>query len=157
MDDKKVLDRSIYKEARKQTVETIGDFINHVMSDYCINYDTVCFAVAASALAALYAADNHSNGGITGFQASYIMFEIIRQMNYTGNKCGLRIINYDDMLYPQYKYKFDKTITSDIFLSLQETAAEKIKEDGERAHPEVIKHWKSIVDGSAPFGYTVKE
>lgn len=152
--EKKVIDRSIYKEAREQTAETIGDFIKHVMNDYHLDYSTVCFAVAASAIAAVHAADNQEHGGITGWQAGYIMFEIIRQMNYPNNKCGLRIINYDDMLFPQYGYKFEKTIDPDTFMALQEEALIRLKNHD--AHPAVINHWKSIADGVVPFEYEIK-
>lgn len=32
-----------------------------------------------------------------------------------------------------------------------------LKENAEHAHPAVIAHWKSIVNGIIPFGYSVKE
>ena len=33
---------------------------------------------------------------------------------------------------------------------------DKVKQ-GREAHPDVIKHWESIVAGNVPFGYKIKE
>lgn len=151
------LEKEWYAEARNQTIETLLDFINHMMGDYDHDYGTVCHAIAACAMAAIHVADNHPvNGGITGFQASHTMWQIVRQMMYKDNKTGLRLLNYDDMLYPQYEYKFEKTISRSIFEELQKVARENL-ESNESAHPKVIAHWQSIVDGNVPFGYTIKE
>lgn len=149
--------RELYKEATKQTPDTIGDFVKHAMCDYQHGYGSVCVAVAACALAGVYAANSLPQGGITGFQAGFIMFEFARQLCYPGNKCGLRMINYDDMLYPQYKYKFSQTISKETFEALQKAADEKLKADGEMAHPIVEEHWESIVSGNVPFGYKIEE
>lgn len=148
-----------YEEARKQSVDTLEDFIKHLMGDYGHDYGTYCHAIAASMMATLYSI-NHSEeyGGITGFQASCIMWEIVRRMCFSDNKTGLRLINYDNMLYPQYEYKFkEKTITKGTFEALQKEAKEKLEEDDGFAHPAVVAHWQSIVDGEVPFGYQVKE
>lgn len=149
-------EKQLYKEAMKQTTDTIGDFIKHAMCDYQHDYGSVCVAVAACAIAAVYASNKTPQGGITGFQAGFIMFEFARQLCYTGNKCGLRMINYDDMLYPQYENKFRQTISKETFEALQEEARKKI-EEYTNAHPAVINHWKSIVDGVVPFGYKIEE
>ena len=84
------------------------------------------------------------------------MWDFIKDWSFSGNKCGLRIVDYDNMLYPQYDDKFEKTISASIWESLQKEAAENLK-DRPTAHPTVIAHWQSIVDGKVPFGYTVKD
>lgn len=80
---------------------------------------------------------------------------------YPTNKVGLKITDYDDMLYPQYENKFEKTIPRDIFESLQKAAKEKLEKDVRPSypttHPLVVEHWQSIVDGKVPFGYTIEE
>lgn len=150
-------EKQLYKEAMKQTPDTIGDFVKHAMCDYPHDYESVCVAVAACALAGVYAADSLPQGGITGFQAGFVMWEFIRQLNYRRNKCGLRMINYDNMLFPQYADKFEKTISSDTWKALQEEAKRKLEECSTYVHPAVINHWKSIVDGVVPFGYKIEE
>lgn len=150
-------EKQLYKEAIEQTPETIGDFVMKTMCDYPHDYGSVCVAVAACALAGVYAANGLPQGGITGYQAGFVMWEIVRQLNYRGNKCGLRMIDYDDMLFPQYAHKFEKTISIDTWKLLQEEAKRRLEEDSTHAHPAVIDHWKSIVDGVVPFGYKIEE
>ena len=152
------VEKEWFEQAREQTLETLPDFINHVMNDYIHDYGTVCHAISACAIAAAWAADNTENGGITGFQASFVMWNFVKQWSYSSNKCGLKIIDYDDMLHPQYEHKFtQKTISSDIWESLQERAKELLEENKNGiAHPDVREHWKSIVNGVVPFGYVVK-
>lgn len=145
-----------FKSANDQTVETLPEFVNHVMNDYCHDYGTVCHAIAACAMAAIHAVNNtERNGGITSFQAGFVMWDIVKHMCFRANETGLRIIDYDNMLYPQYEYKFDKTISPDQFKRLQEIAQKNLDERGGIA--EVRRHWQSIVDGKVPFGYTIKE
>lgn len=150
------LEKEWFEQARKQTVETLPKFIRHIMCDYKHDYGTVCHAVAACALAGMWAADNTEQGGITGFQSGFVMWDIVKQMCYTGNKCGLKITNYDDFLYPQYEEKFDRKISKRIWESLQKEAEYQLKERA-KAHPTVKQHWQSIVDGHVPFGFKVED
>lgn len=148
-----------FKEAKKQTLETLPEFINHIMNDYDHDYGTVCHAISACALAAAWAADRTDGacGGITGFQAGFIMWDFIRQWTYSDNVCGLRIVDFDNMLYPQYDTHFDKTITPRVWESIQKQAQKELSKDISCVHPDVVSHWENIVKGHVPFGYTVKE
>ena len=222
-----------FEEARKQTVDTLPEFVRHLIEDYEHDYGTICHAITAAGLAGMYAVENSPTGGITGFQAGCIMWGIVRQWNYRSNKCGLRMLDYDNLLYPQYKDKFKSiSISNDTLETVRKEAANKILEhekavddwkvahskwksdmdkfkvdvvewqkqhpeyptyeenpkfyehigcgtgkewDEERKkeesgfmfapmepyeptiHPDVIKHWKSIVDGEIPFGLKVSE
>lgn len=150
------LGKEWFKQAHEQTLETLPDFMEHVLNDYFHDYGTICHAISACALAAVHAADSSPNGGITGFQAGFVMWDIIKQMNYVDNKCGLKITNYDYMLYPQYADRFEKTIDNHTWKVLQETAKKKIEQDSEIASQRVIEHWKSIAGGNVPFGYQIK-
>lgn len=150
------LEKEWFAEAGKQTMSTLPHFVNHLMNDYMHDYGTRVHAISACALAAAYAANNSENGGITGFQAGFVMWDFIRQWQYPYNDCGMRIMNYDDMLYPQYAYKFQKTITRDTWNELQ-VAAKKQLEATDYAAKSVILHWQSIVDGKVPFGYRVAD
>ena len=153
------LEKIWFEEAREQTIETLPKFINHVMNDYGHDYGTICHAIAACSLAAASAANKHEQGYITGFQASFVMWDFIKEWMYSGNQSGLRIVDYDDMLYPQYENKFDKVISKGTFEAIQKVAQERLDQvkQGREVHPDVIKHWKSIVAGNVPFGYKIKE
>jgi hypothetical protein len=144
-----------YKEAKTQTLETLPQFISHLLGDYVHDYGTICHALAAGGIATMWAMNNHPQGGITGFQAGAIMWEFIRNWNYEYNKCGLKIVDYDNMLYPQYKDKYAKTINKDTWEALQK-AAQKMLNEGDGVCPKVKKHWESIVAGDIPFGYKIK-
>lgn len=144
-----------YRAARKQTSDTIGDFVKEVMSAP-LDYGTVCSAVAACALAAANAANNEPNGGITGFQAGFVMWGFVREWLFPNNKTALKIVDYDDLLYPQYEYKFKPVISKSTWEAVQQEAAKRLSET-EYAHPAVKAHWQSIVNGVIPFGMELEQ
>lgn len=153
-----------FKQAEEQTLETLPEFVNHVMNDYDHDYGTVVHAISACALAAAWAANRAEGacGGIAGFQAGFVMWDFVRQWNHKNNKTGMRLINYDDLLYPQHANKFDKTLTPSTWEHVQKEAKAKIEEahddaHGYAVHPDVMAHWQSIADGKLPFGFIVKE
>jgi hypothetical protein len=117
-----------YKEAKKMTLESLPEFLRKLTEDYGHDYGTICHAMAAAAISAASAINHSSTGGITGFQAGAVMWEFIRNWNYSHNKTGLRIIDYDNMLYPQYAYRFNKLLSPDIWESLKKEASTNIKE-----------------------------
>lgn len=107
--------------------------------------------------------------GLSGFQVGCIMWGIIDKLMITEHDCGMRLVNYNDMLYPQYDDRFEKTINPDTWKKLQEKASEqynkylsekaRLENGDENAFPaceEVAAHWKSIVDGNVPFGYKIE-
>lgn len=151
--------QKIYKEwqeyvAHIETIEEFNDFFNDLMNNYYFDYGTQCRAIGLLAAAAAWLGAN--TGLITGFQASFVMWEFIQNWTYRNNKTGLKIVDYDNMLYPQYEYKFNKTISSETWNALQNEASRKLQESSEFVHPDVVEHWKSIVEGKVPFGYKVK-
>lgn len=149
--------RDKLKEERKNidTFDNLIDFLRNIQDNYNCGYGEAPRAIAQASLAvAWYLADEF---GITGFQASFVMWDFIKDWLFSSNECGMRLVDYDNMLYPQYEDKFQKTIGSDTFESLQKKAQQLIETNGEYAHPAVIEHWKSIAAGKVPFGYVVKE
>ena len=151
------LEKEWFEQAREQKLETLPEFMNHILNDYCHGYGTICHAISACALASAWAANESDQGGITGFQASAIMWDFIRQWSYKNNKTSLRIIDYDDMLYPQYEYKFvNKEISPSTWEALQNEAKRLLEEESNYAHESVVEHWKNIVNGVVPFGFKIK-
>ncbi|MBI2449674.1 hypothetical protein HYV49_05250 [Candidatus Pacearchaeota archaeon] len=149
-----------YIQAKEQDMETLPEFMRHLSEDYDHDYGTICHAITASALAAATAFDRGPQGGITGFQAGCIMWEFILHWNALGvpNDSPLKLVQYYNMLYPQYENQFQKTISESTWKYLQEQAKKYIAESTEeKTDTEVWKHWKSIVDGMIPFGYTVRQ
>lgn len=138
-------------------------------SDLCAILSTAGYATRASTPTApsaspprsapIWAANEEkgAQGGITGFQVGAVMWEFIRRWEFTSNKTGLKILNYDNMLYPQMADKFEKKISRGVWNLLQKEAKERLEKDGESAADSVVAHWRSIVAGKVPFGYVVKD
>jgi len=156
-DEFKLIKEEWGEKAKATTIESLPGFIRELTEDYKHDYGTICHAVAIAAVAAAWAIDRSKSGGITGIQAGAVMWEFITTWQHRGNKTGLRLVDFDNMLYPQYSDDFEKTITPHVWEALQKEAQSKIKESKHKSiHGDVCLHWKSIVDGEIPFGYTVK-
>jgi hypothetical protein len=157
-----------YVEAKKQTAETLPEFIRHLIEDYGHDYGTICHAIAAAAVAGAYAVEHSPVGGITGFQGGAVMWQFIAQWGGYEDK-PLRLVNYSDLLYPQYADKFT-TISATTWEWAKKQAAEKLaeyeaepvyrnEETGETwpsVHPDVVRHWRSVAAGTVPFGLEVE-
>jgi len=142
-----------YAEAEKMEYKNLFKFINKLVKKYKHDYGTICHAMTAGAVATIYAMNKTEQGGITGFQAGCIMWQFIRK--FMNKKGFFRLIQYDDMLYPQYEESFGKTISKEVFAYLQEKAKELYNK--ESAADEVKEHWKKIIEGIVPFGYTIEK
>lgn len=147
---------SWYIEAREMTVEKLPDFIQRLTTEYRHDYGTICHAMSAIAVASAWAVDKTEQGGITGFQAGAVMWQFIHNWYMDDNKTGLRLIDYDHLLFPQYGDSFNKEIDTHTWEKVQEQAKLKLKKDSGNASQNVIDHWKSITDGVIPFGFSVK-
>lgn len=142
------------KRSEIKTFEDLVSFLEYVKDNCNYDYGVAPRSMAQAALAVAWYLS--SEFGITGFQAGFVMWDFIKDWMYQYNECGLRLVDYDNMLYPQYKYKYEKTISSSTWRALQKAAKKKLEET-ESAHPDVKAHWQSIVDGAVPFGYIVKD
>lgn len=141
----------------RENINSLDDLMNYIQNikdNYNIGYGTAPRAIAQAALATAYYLSDVF--GITGFQAGCVMWDFIRDWMYSSNECGMKIIDYDEMLYPQYDYKYEKTINYNTADALIKAAKKKLEESKD-AHPRVIEHWKYIADGNMPFGYVVKD
>lgn len=130
-----------YKEANDITLDNLPEFLNKLLTEYKHDYGTICHALASGAIATLWAMEKSEQGGITGFQSGAIMWEFIKHWNYSGNKTGLKIMDYDNFLYPQYEDKFQKTIKKSIWEIIQKQAKEKL-EDADHNHVKYLKDLK---------------
>lgn len=147
----------IYAKARSvKTKADLDELLKEVVESEDLDYGKIVYAMSACMIATSKYIDRSEVGGITDFQAGFIGLEMVREFMVYDNQAGMKIINYDNMLYPQYEVCFQKTISQKTWKSLQEQAEMKLKETPD-AHPEVIIHWKSIVRGKVPFGYKVEE
>ena len=127
-----------FERARKiKTIDELSAFAKELLVDTEHDYGTVCHAIVAVSLAAAWLGAHIQD--ITGFQAHFVMWNFIKQWEFTNNKVGLRLVDYDKMLFPQYKDRFDKIISKETFERLQEVAKNYLESDDE-VHPSVKKH-----------------
>lgn len=136
------------EEASEQTLDTLPKFINHLMNDYEHDYGTSVKAVTAAMLGTFWAFDKQE--GFTGFQIGFIPWMMMNEF-WGESEVGRKVINFDNMVFPQYEDRFRNTISKELFERLQERAS-KFIEEGD-LHPDVKKHMESIVAGEVPFGY----
>lgn len=149
--------RSFLKERLKNIkADDLTTIVKEVMA-MPHDYGTVCVAIGALAAATARACDREPNGGITGFQAGVVFWEFTRAWGVFGDDAPKRMVQYENMLYPQYAGKFASTITPDTWKWLQERAKNLLAEKSEYQAVAVTNHLQSIVDGVVPFGYVVKE
>lgn len=141
------------EEADSQTLESLPGFLKK-LSEYPHDYGTICVALGAGALGTCRAMDQAPSGGITGFQAGAVFWEFYRGW-ISCDDGPAKLVKYNDLLYPQYESEFEKTISEDTWKWLKEKAQENL-ENNNHAHPDVVAHWQSIVDGVIPFGFRVK-
>lgn len=146
-----------FKKTKSMKPDDFPEFFRELTEDYEHDYGTVCHAMAAIGLAAMRAFDRSegARGGITGFQAGCVMWEVIRHMNYENNKCGLRLLDMDNLLYPQYEYEFN-TIDKDVWKAVQEEARNRIKESVE-AHEKYLSDMEQYQKDMEKFKVDVKQ
>lgn len=137
-------------KAKACTIETLPAFLEELTENYIHDYGTICHAVAMAAVAAAWAVDHSKQGGITGFQSGAIMWQFIREWSYSGNKTGLRIVDYDNFLYPQYANKYEKTISSDTWDAIQAQAKIEI-EEADRKYAEYLQKCEKFKTDIAAF------
>lgn len=152
--DKAVLDAWKAEAREVKTPEQLAVFVTHLTTDYEHDYGTIVHAIHAAMKAAMRVVDSSPQGGITGFQASCIGWMQVKDLFMVRDGDPLRLVNYSDMLYPQYEDKFAKQISPRTWEMLQKEAKEKLADDAS-AHPNVKAHWETIAAGRVPFGYTV--
>lgn len=135
------------------TLETLPALINDLMNREH-DYGSICVAIGIAAAATGWACNRHEHGGITGFQSGAVFWEFVKAWGSPSiGKSGARIINFDDLLYPQYAEKFTG-ISEDTLQRVRALAAENIASK-DMASASVVAHWQSIVDGAVPFGLSV--
>jgi hypothetical protein len=158
MNDELKLRDEWFTEAKTQTLVTLPAFLEKLVA-HPHDYGTICRAIAAAALGAAWAVEHAPCGGITGFQAGCVGWDLLEGWGSPGEKGPKRIQSFANLLYPQYDDRFAQRISPETWTWVREQAAKKLAEhpDGNVVHPDVRVHWQSIADGTPPFGFIVSE
>lgn len=148
-----VPDEKALREAKVPWPESLTELAAYISSlvDRPHDYGTCVYAMSMSALAAYYYVSKQL--GVTGFQASMADMDLLRRNRHM--EMGFRIVNYADMLYPQYW----KGATAGLFAEALQENEEIAKAVAEKAQEylaetkgvdEVRKHWQILADGKIP-------
>lgn len=138
-------------------VKTEADLLSIIkeISDFNHDYGTIVIGCFAAMKAAFKVVNNSPQGGITGFQAGCLGWECIKE--FFGINGPARLLEMENLLYPQYDYKFDKTVSTEVWTSIQEKARKNISDNSKGASEKVVARWKSIADGQLPNGFVIKD
>lgn len=156
----KAILESFFLGVDKVKPEDLPKFVEQVMGtvgkmSQRDGYNAAPSAVAACAVAAAWAANSHEEGGgITGFQASFVMWEFIRRWMH--KTTPMRLLDYGEMLFPQYEDHFDRCIDKSTWEWLQKETRKNLAKES-HGSPGVRAHWEKIAAGHVPFGFTVRE
>jgi hypothetical protein len=143
----------IYQKASKvKSKEELIILLDEIMN-FKHDYGTIVYGCMAAIRASFNVVNRSPHGGISGFQAGCLGWECIH--DFMMIKSPAKILDFNNMLYPQYEYKFDKTISQKTWDLLQKEANSLLKKKD--AHPAVIAHWKKCANGEIPFGYRIAE
>lgn len=109
------------------------------------DYGTCVYAMSMAAVAAYnYVAHRL---GVSGFQASCADLDIVRRTRMIDGP--FMLITADKALYPQYDLQeMLAEAMTDWGPWLKEQAEKKITEDGDRAHPNVLAHWRALASAT---------
>lgn len=130
------------REAEAPTHDTSAELAAYIdsLTEREHDYGTCVYAMSLAAVAAF----NHvaRKLGVTGFQASCADMDIIRRTRRFTS--GFRILDYGDLLYPQYRDKFDSCAFDALLVEhasdLAKQARQKLAESP-NAHPDALAHW----------------
>lgn len=156
MNNKKLpWDEWFEKAKQVRTIEQFNELYEYLFNgDIQHTYDSAVHATSALAIAGGWLGS--ATEGITGFMAAHVKFDFLRQWDNIGKSVGLKVINYDDLLCPQYVEKFPlKVIKKNVWLALQRACKEKLEVDGRCACYKVRQYWGDICNGIIPSSLVV--
>lgn len=129
------------KSRRPQTVEDLMSVFAS-LTTRPHDYGTSAYAMSIFAEAAFNLMAHQM--GASGFQASCADLDFIRRTRLIDSPFA--IITADDMLYPQYNVTEKVAKMLDDWRPWAKEQATTLLQDKTVAHPNVIAHWKSLVD-----------
>ena len=135
---------------------SLKNLLDHIANDYNLDYGTQAKATAAVAFAAASAFANEAR--LTHFQWEAASMDLLGRMMCPFNKLGYEFLDYDDLMYPQYEYRFtERKISAAGAKKLKEEAQKMLDKDGGYyAAPYVRDWWKKLARGEFPSWLIVK-
>jgi hypothetical protein len=138
-------DEAALRDLDMPWAKTDADLVEIIkaLSDREHDYGTCVYAMSIAAEAAFNLMAHKLQ--VTGFQASCADMDFIGRVRHWKN--GFRLINYDDLLYPQYRHSFDELSWESLVRENKDhlqKEARKMLAESPNAHPEVLAHWQRL-------------
>ena len=140
-----------YQEAEKIRIDTLDGFVKKLVNEYEHDYGTIVHAMTAAVGATISAMNHSEQGGITGFQASALMWQILEKEFHVEHPS--KLVRYENMLFPCFEEQFT-AIPPDVWVWLRERA-KFLLDDKPLLDESVKRHLKTVVEGVVPFGYKI--
>lgn len=142
----KEIEKGWYKEIETLTSKSkYNAFVNKLIGGYEHDFGTSLRALACVVNATI----RFYGGGLTNFQAGYLMWKILETTFHIKDRVGLQLLKYEDLLYPQLLYHFEHELTKVQHDTLIGLAKQHLIEYP-TACDEVRKHWEKIASGWLP-------
>jgi hypothetical protein len=136
------------RESEAPTPESPEDLAGYVrgLVERPHDYGTCVYAMSLAAVAALNLVA--SKLGVTGYQAFCADLDVLRRTRRV--EWG-RLLNFEDLLYPQYRNKFQgwDELLEENRGRLAELASEKLA-GNPGAAPAVLAHWRALAANGGP-------
>jgi len=135
------------REAEVPTIDTAAELASYIrgLTDQEHDYGTCVYAMSMAAVAAF----NHvaHKLGVTGFQAGCADMDILARTR--GMKHGFFLRDNADLLYPQYRHKyegldFDSQIEKNAEWLAEEAAKHLSELEDGMAADAVVEHWQML-------------
>lgn len=125
-----------------KTAQELSDYIAKLV-DRPHDYGTCVYAMSMAAVAAYHYVAHEL--GTTGFQASCADLDIVRRTRHI--KGPFMLIDLEQALYPQYnlREKLDEFLAEQRAW-LADEARKRLAENDRLVHPDVRRHWESLVE-----------
>lgn len=148
MTEQEYRDAMYAKAAEVRTTDDFAALIREMEQDE-FDYGRIVYACAAAAIAGFNVMNRTKNGGITGFQAGCLMWEMVKKFGMF-SEGPLKIIDYGKLLYPQSDDDFAHDLSAESMAELQKRATDMLSKDSGFAHPAVMERWREIAAGDFP-------
>lgn len=151
------IDKEIYRRVLEvKTKEQLLEFLDKEIENEELTKDNIDHAIAAFMLAASNVLVQKHGNLIDKDKAGDIMWNFIRHWLPEFAYAPIRMLIYEDLLFPQFERNF-KTITKDIQEWVKKQAEHNLKTHGDKAAPELVEHWRKIINGYIPYDLELEE
>lgn len=143
-----------YAEAYHMELERLPEFIRRMLLSKPDQEDGILHALVAGALATVAAMSKAYGKPMNAAIADKLMYRFVAR--WRGIVGPIKILRFEQMLYPVFKQNFANTIGQGTWAWLQDTAARKLLR-AKNPKADWRWHWQKIAqDKEVPFGWKVE-